>query len=94
METQHHTFLPAPPLCPLQVVMQMEQRKQQQQQQQQPPQQQQGHIDPAPGPEGQLKFHPETDDAPVPAPAGDVAALEKKVPEQPAEQPQLGSQHL
>nr|KAF6411191.1 nucleobindin 1 [Rousettus aegyptiacus] len=87
-----------------QVVMQMEQRKQQQQQQQpppqqqqqqqQPPQQQQGHIDPAPGPEGQLKFHPETDDAPVPAPAGDVAALEKKVPEQPAEQPQLGSQHL
>lgn len=39
-------------LCPLQAVMQMEQRKQQQQQQQ-------GHSDPAPGPEGQLKFHPE-----------------------------------
>ncbi|XP_039724465.1 nucleobindin-1 isoform X2 [Pteropus medius] len=73
-----------------QAVMQMEQRKQQQQQQQQ----QQGHSDPAPGPEGQLKFHPDTDDAPVPAPAGDVAASEKKVPEQPPEPPQLDSQHL
>ncbi|XP_011372887.1 nucleobindin-1 [Pteropus vampyrus] len=74
-----------------QAVLQMEQRKQQQQQQQQ---QQQGHSDPAPGPEGQLKFHPDTDDAPVPAPAGDVAASEKKVPEQPPEPPQLDSQHL
>uniref|UniRef100_A0A8D1K0F5 Nucleobindin-1 n=1 Tax=Sus scrofa TaxID=9823 RepID=A0A8D1K0F5_PIG len=70
-----------------QAVLQMEQRKQQQQ----------GHKDPATGPEGQLKFHPDTDDAPVPAPAGDqkdVDASEKKVPEQTPELPQLDSQHL
>nr|KAF6407619.1 nucleobindin 1 [Molossus molossus] len=71
-----------------QAVLQMEQRKQQQQ----------GHNAPAPGPEGQLKFQPHnTDDAPVPAPAGDhkdEAASEKKVPEHPPELPQLDSQHL
>ncbi|XP_010366923.1 nucleobindin-1 isoform X2 [Rhinopithecus roxellana] len=62
-----------------QAVLHMEQRKQQQQQQQQ--QQEQGHKAPAAHPEGQLKFHPDTDDAPVPAPAGDqkeVDASEKK----------------
>uniref|UniRef100_A0A0D9S327 Nucleobindin 1 n=1 Tax=Chlorocebus sabaeus TaxID=60711 RepID=A0A0D9S327_CHLSB len=65
-----------------QAVLHMEQRKQQQQQQQQ---QQQGHKAPAAHPEGQLKFHPDTDDAPVPAPAGDqkeVDASEKKLVEQ------------
>lgn len=70
-----------------QAVLQMEQRKQQQQ----------SHNNPAPGPEGQLKFHPDTDDAPVPPPAGDqkdVDASEKKVPEQTPEPPQLDSQHL
>lgn len=70
-----------------QAVLQMEQRKQQQQ----------SLNDPATGPEGQLKFHPNTDDAPVPAPAGDqkdVAASEKKDPEQPPKLPQLDSQHL
>ncbi|XP_054566600.1 nucleobindin-1 isoform X2 [Eptesicus fuscus] len=75
-----------------QAVLQMEQRKQHQQQQQQ------GHNAPAPGPEGQLKFQPHnTDDAPVPAPAGDqkdAVASEKKVPEQPPELPPLDSQHL
>ncbi|XP_025221656.1 nucleobindin-1 [Theropithecus gelada] len=63
-----------------QAVLHMEQRKQQQQQQQQ-----QGHKAPAAHPEGQLKFHPDTDDAPVPAPAGDqkeVDASEKKLVEQ------------
>nr|XP_021524262.1 nucleobindin-1 [Aotus nancymaae] len=74
-----------------QAVLHMEQRKQQQQQQQQQA--------PAADPEGRLKFHPDTDDAPVPAPAGDqkeVDASEKKVPEQPpeAEVPQSDSQHL
>ncbi|EHH59763.1 hypothetical protein EGM_09953 [Macaca fascicularis] len=61
-----------------QAVLHMEQRKQQQQQQQQ------GHKAPAAHPEGQLKFHPDTDDAPVPAPAGDqkeVDASEKKLVE-------------
>ncbi|KAJ8775450.1 hypothetical protein J1605_016300 [Eschrichtius robustus] len=70
-----------------QAVLQMEQRKQQQQ----------VHNNPAPGPEGQLKFHPDTDDAPVPAPAGDqkdVDPSKKKVPEQTPELPQLESQHL
>uniref|UniRef100_A0A8C9IWK7 Nucleobindin-1 n=1 Tax=Piliocolobus tephrosceles TaxID=591936 RepID=A0A8C9IWK7_9PRIM len=62
-----------------QAVLHMEQRKQQQQQQQE-----QGHKAPAAHPEGQLKFHPDTDDAPVPAPAGDqkeVDASEKKLAE-------------
>ncbi|XP_032126841.1 nucleobindin-1 isoform X1 [Sapajus apella] len=76
-----------------QAVLHMEQRKQQQQQQQQ------GHQAPAADPKGRLKFHPDTDDAPVPAPAGDqkeVDTSEKKVPEQPpeAEVPQPDSQHL
>uniref|UniRef100_A0A2K6SU22 Nucleobindin-1 n=1 Tax=Saimiri boliviensis boliviensis TaxID=39432 RepID=A0A2K6SU22_SAIBB len=84
-----------------QAVLHMEQRKQQQQQQQprRQQQQQQGHQAPAADPEGRLKFHPDTDNAPVPAPAGDqkeVDASEKKVPEQPpeAEVPQPDSQHL
>ncbi|ELK25501.1 Nucleobindin-1, partial [Myotis davidii] len=76
-----------------QAVLQMEQRKQQQQQQQQ-----QGHNAPAPGPERQLMFQPHnTDDAPVPAPAGDqkeAVASERKVPEQPPEHPPLDAQHL
>uniref|UniRef100_A0A9L9PXW6 Nucleobindin-1 n=1 Tax=Homo sapiens TaxID=9606 RepID=A0A9L9PXW6_HUMAN len=58
-----------------QAVLHMEQRKQQQQQQQ-------GHKAPAAHPEGQLKFHPDTDDVPVPAPAGDqkeVDTSEKKL---------------
>ncbi|KAF3814819.1 hypothetical protein GH733_017095 [Mirounga leonina] len=70
-----------------QAVLQMEQRKQQQQ----------GQNSPAPGPEGQLQFHPDTDDAPVPAPAGDqkdVGPSEKKVPDQPPELPQSDPQHL
>ncbi|XP_012498532.1 PREDICTED: nucleobindin-1 isoform X1 [Propithecus coquereli] len=71
-----------------QAVLHMEQRKQQQQ----------GPNAPASNPEGQLKFHPDTDDAPVPAPAGDqkdVDASEKKVPEQqPPVVPQLDSQQL
>ncbi|XP_008682743.1 nucleobindin-1 isoform X1 [Ursus maritimus] len=70
-----------------QAVLQMEQRKQQQQ----------GQNNPAPGPEGQLQFHPDTDDAPVPAPAGDqkdVDPSEKKVPDQPPELPQSDTQHL
>ncbi|XP_063471974.1 nucleobindin-1 isoform X1 [Symphalangus syndactylus] len=61
-----------------QAVLHMEQRKQQQQQQQ-------GHKAPAAHPEGQLKFHPDTDDVPVPAPAGDqkeVDTSEKKLLEQ------------
>nr|XP_042127623.1 nucleobindin-1 [Peromyscus maniculatus bairdii] len=74
-----------------QAVLQMEQRKQQQQQQQ--------HEQKAPPskPDGQLQFRADTDDAPVPAPAGDqkdVAASEKKAPEQPPELPQLDTQHL
>ena len=40
---------------PLQAVLQMEQRKQQQQ----------SHNNPAPGPEGQLKFHPDTGAGPL-----------------------------
>ncbi|XP_062947207.1 nucleobindin-1 isoform X1 [Cynocephalus volans] len=71
-----------------QAVLHMEQRKQQQQQ---------GHNAPASDSEGQLKFHPDTDDAPVPAPAGDqkdVDASVRKVPEQPPVVPQLDSQHL
>ncbi|XP_045387176.1 nucleobindin-1 isoform X1 [Lemur catta] len=71
-----------------QAVLHLEQRKQQQQ----------GLNAPASNPEGQLKFHPDTDDAPVPAPAGDqkdVDASEKKVPEQqPPVVPQLDSQQL
>lgn len=70
-----------------QAVLQMEQRKQQQQEQSAPPSR----------PDGQLRFRPDSDDAPVPAPAGDqkdVPASEKKVPEQPPELPQLDSQHL
>ncbi|XP_042637160.1 nucleobindin-1 [Orycteropus afer afer] len=64
-------------------VLQMEQRKQQQQ----------ALNAPAPGPQGQLGFHPDRDDAPVPAPADDqkdVDTSEKKFPEQ----PQLDSQSL
>ncbi|XP_045148770.1 nucleobindin-1 isoform X1 [Echinops telfairi] len=69
-----------------QAVLHMEQRKQQQA----------AHN--APGPEGQLNFHPDTGadskgDAPVPAPADDhkgVDASEKKVPEP----PQLDTQNL
>ncbi|OBS60355.1 hypothetical protein A6R68_08507, partial [Neotoma lepida] len=70
-----------------QAVLQMEQRKQQQREQDAPPSK----------PDGQLQFRADTDDAPVPAPAGDqkdVAASEKKAPEQPPELPQLDSQHL
>lgn len=70
-----------------QAVLQMEQRKQQQQ----------GHSQPAHGPEGQLKFRPDTDDAPVPAPAGDhkeAQTSEKNVPEQSPELPRPDSQHL
>lgn len=70
-----------------QAVLQMEQRKQQLQEQSAPPSK----------PDGQLQFRADTDDAPVPAPAGDqkdVPASEKKVPEQPPELPQLDSQHL
>ncbi|GAB1292078.1 Nucleobindin-1 [Apodemus speciosus] len=68
-----------------QAVLQMEQRKQQEQ------------SAPPSRPDGQLQFRPDSDDAPVPAPAGDqkdVPASEKKVPEQPPELPQLDSQHL
>ncbi|XP_075394056.1 nucleobindin-1 isoform X2 [Tenrec ecaudatus] len=74
-----------------QAVLHMEQRKQQQQQQEQA-----AHN--APGPEGQLNFHPDTgagskDDTPVPVPADDqkgVDASEKKLPEP----PQLDTQNL
>lgn len=68
-----------------QAVLQMEQRKQQQEQ----------HL-PPPSPDGQLRFHADTDDVPVPAPAGDqkeADAAERKAPEQHPE-PQLDSQHL
>lgn len=70
-----------------QAVLQMEQRKQQQQEQNTPP----------PKHDGQLQFRADTDDAPVPAPAGDhkdMPASENKVPEQPPVLPQLDSQHL
>ncbi|XP_037675759.1 nucleobindin-1 isoform X1 [Choloepus didactylus] len=75
-----------------QAVLHMEQRKQQQQQEEAQQAQAQAH-----GPEGQLKFHPDTDDMPVPAPANDqkdVDTSEKKVPEQHPELPQLDTQHL
>ncbi|KAF7480381.1 hypothetical protein GHT09_008386 [Marmota monax] len=70
-----------------QAVLHMEQRKQEQEARNTPPA----------NPEGELKFHPDTGDVPVPAPAGDqkdVDTSEKKIPEQPPEVPQLDSQHL
>ncbi|ELW47154.1 Nucleobindin-1 [Tupaia chinensis] len=71
-----------------QAVLHMEQRKQQQQ----------DHKAPASNPQGQLKFHPDTEDAPVPAPVGDqrdVDTSEKKSPENlPPEGAQPDSQHL
>ncbi|XP_008046123.1 nucleobindin-1 isoform X2 [Carlito syrichta] len=70
-----------------QAVLHMEQRKQQQQ----------GHNVPASDPEGHLKFHPDTDNAPAPPLIEDkknVDTSEKKLPEQPPEVPQSDSQHL
>nr|XP_040134928.1 nucleobindin-1 [Ictidomys tridecemlineatus] len=70
-----------------QAILHMEQRKQEQEARNTPPA----------SPEGELKFHPDTGDVPVPAPAGDqkdVDTSEKKVPGQPPEVPQLDSQHL
>ncbi|XP_023592052.1 nucleobindin-1 [Trichechus manatus latirostris] len=72
-----------------QAVLQMEQRKQQQQAL--------NALAPAPGREGQLKFHPGTDGVPVPGAADDQKdrdTSEKKVPEQPPKLPQLDSQKL